>query len=141
MKKRLSFILTVVLIFSVSASPIAYAQTIDELSQNENALVGMPVVDAEGNYMGTVTVPSDAIDKFAVGAYITFKGIQALVYNGYQWVCTHPEETIQTLQFLIDGFTVIQDMLGLLQSAIHDGTDYVSAENVGGDLWACRYSI
>lgn len=153
MKKRISFILTVAMIFSILASPISNAQMIDLSSQQEDTLedtlVEMPVYDTEGNYMGVVTMSSRSASAIAAGAYVTFKGIKALMYTGYIWVCTHPEETLQTLQFLIDGFSALQNTLGMLQSADHDGENFVSAETVsgnfcvyqGGGLWACRYSV
>lgn len=149
MKKWISFILTVAMIFSILASPISKAQMIDLSSQQEDTLVEMPVYDTEGNYIGAVTMPSRSVNAIAAGAYITFKGIKALVYTGYIWVCTHPDKTVQALQNLIDGFSALQDTLGMLQSADHDGEEFVSAETIsgnfcvyeGGGIWACTYSV
>ncbi len=149
MKKWVSFILAIIVIVSVLTTPIANAQDFTLLSHPEEDLIEIPIVDMEGNVLGIVT-RSPALEPIAVGAYVTFKGIQALIYTGYWWVCTHPEETLQTLQFLIDGFEALQNTIGMLQSADHDGTKFVRATKIDGNIctpapsgkqWVCMYSV
>lgn len=149
MKKRISFILAIIVMFSILTTPIANAQDFELFSHQEENLIEIPIIDMEGNVLGIVTRPAK-LEPIAVGAYVTFKGIQALIYTGYWWVCTHPEETVQTLQFLIDGFEAIQNAIGTLQSADHDGTKFVRATKTDGNIcvpapsgnqWVCMYSV
>lgn len=126
-------------------TPSAKAQSYEQEDK-----VDVAVTDTDGNLIGTVSMSKEAQRSLAVGAYVTFKGIKALVYTGYIWVCTHPEETLQTLQFLIDGFQILQDIYGMLKSADHDGTEFVGFVKTNGescvrvpgtDMFQCLYSI
>lgn len=143
MKKQLAFVLVLAMCFSIFVTPLASAKEVAATATKEVA-----IVDTEGNYLGSVTMSASRAASLAAGAYITFKGIKALLYTGYMWVCTHPQETLAALEFLIQAFDVLQAQHGQLQSADHDGTDFVALVKVNGnscvrhgDLWACKFSL
>lgn len=146
--KKLSLFLALLMCFSSCLTPVANAYELSAPASVEEHVVEVPVVDVDGNLIGTVSMSSARVNELAVGAYITFKGMQVLIYNGYMWVCTHPEETVKTLQFLIDAFDVLQSIFGMIKHASHNGTEYVSFEKVSGEScyrvsttqWACAYS-
>lgn len=147
--KKISLILALLMCFSSCFTPVANAYEFSASTSVEERIVEVPVVDTDGNLIGTVSMSSARVNELAVGAYITFKGIKALVFNGLVWVCHHTDETVQTLQFLIDGFDALQSLFGMIMHASHDGNKYVSFEKVSGEScyrvsttqWACAYSL
>ncbi len=149
MKKKLCLLLSLALCFSVFAAPIAHAQTPDDSVSQDVVMVDVPVLDVNGTEICTVEMSERAVSSIVTGAYIMYCGIKALVFNGINWVLQHPDLTMKMMNLLIDGFTAIQNTLGLLSRADHDGKSYVSAKTVdgndcypvGGGIWACRYSL
>ena len=150
MKSKIGLFLAIVMSILVTGSPVAYAQECFVRFEEQTTMVDVAVVDAEGNLIGNVKMSEASRRSLAAGAYFTFKGIKALVYTGYYWVCTHPTETLQSLEFLINLFDLLQIDLGQLLWADYDGEEFVSAQKVSGescirvkgsDRWQCLYSV
>ncbi len=150
MKKKLCLILSLVLCLSVFATPVAYAQSMENNTAQDVVMVDIPVVDVNGNTICTVATPERVAVAILSGAYITYLGVKVLVYQAAVWICLNPDLVYNVITLLTHGFDLIQNEIGKqLVRADHDGTSYVSARTssgddcfpVGGGIWACRLSL
>lgn len=150
MKKSIVVLLAVVMCVMVCVSPVAYAHEYAAQKQAMQELVDVEVVDTEGNHLGTVQMTQEARIGIVAGATIFYLGVKAFVFKAGVWVCTHPTETMAALQFLLDAFTILQNTVGPVLYAYHNGDVYNQYEDPNGqicvlerhsDRWMCKYSV
>ncbi len=150
MKKYIVVLLAVVMCVMVCVSPVAYAHEYVAQKQAMQELVDVDIIDTEGNRLGTVQMTQQSRISIAAGATIFYCGVKTFIYTTKGWLYLHPNIGEDILHFLLDAFTILQNSVGPVLYAYHNGDVYNQYEDTNGqicvlerhsDRWMCKYSV
>lgn len=149
MKKKFIAIFMVCLLMTCLCVPV-FADEKPMPTNTSSQTVDVPVVDTEGNVLGTVKMHKSATTYSIAGLTIFYMGVKALVYNGATWVVLHPDLTMQIIDTLTTGVDYLIYRLGELKEAYHNGSAYTKVRTISDQIcvsdrktgnWICKYSV